>query len=212
MMQDFGSLTGAGATAFGIALLAAIAAALPAGPAAAQSSAYTSTAPKHCRVLSGNNGVDDSTTRVCPGKDGLVVLIDEDDLRESVSVGRNRKAAGDEPAAKTSFGPFNSTTETVEWRLDAKARPFAIIQRWHIADNEDSGPSGRPRTKPLLVVTRLPPGAVCHVAYVDVKANPTSNELARKAADQVARDFRCGKDQPKVIGASGRAVELAGPR
>jgi hypothetical protein len=58
------------------------------------------------------------------------------------------------------------------------------------------------------VVTRLPPGPVCHVAYVDVKANPNANELARKAADENARDFHCGKDEVKVIGATGRAVEL----
>jgi hypothetical protein len=58
-------------------------------------------------------------------------------------------------------------------------------------------------------VTRLPPGAVCHVAYVDVAANPNAEELARKAADELARNFKCGTDQVKVIGASGRAVELA---
>ncbi len=63
-------------------------------------------------------------------------------------------------------------------------------------------------TKPMLAVTRLPPGAVCHVAYIDVKANPNANELARKAADENARDFKCGKDKVKVIGESGRAVEL----
>jgi hypothetical protein len=211
MIQESGRLAGAVVTAFGIALVG-IAATIPGGPAVAQSSAYTSTAPKDCRVLGTNNGVDDSTTRVCPGKNGLVVLIDEDDLRESVSVGRTRKAAEDEPAARTSFGPFNSTTDTVEWRLDTKARPFAIIQRWHIADNEDPEPNGRPRSKQLLVVIRLPPGPVCHVGYVDVKANPDANEQARKAADETARDFRCGKDQPKVIGVTGRAVELARPR
>ena len=61
----------------------------------------------------------------------------------------------------------------------------------------------------MLVVTRLPPGPVCHVAYVDVKANPDANELARKAADEVARGFRCGKDEVKVIGNSGRAAEMA---
>jgi hypothetical protein len=42
-----------------------------------------------------------------------------------------------------------------------------------------------------------------------VKANPNANELARKAADETARGFKCGKDAVKVIGASGRAVELA---
>src|SRR3954468_21672608 len=78
-------------------------------------STYTSTAPKDCRVKSAGNGVDDSTIRVCPGKDGLVVVISEDDLRETVSVGRNRLGASKEPAAQTWFGPFNSTTNTVEW-------------------------------------------------------------------------------------------------
>ena len=183
----------------------------PISPANAQTigSTYTSSAPKDCRVSSAGNGVDDSTIRVCPGKAGLVVLISEGDLRETVSVGRNRAAAAREPAAQIWFGPFNSTTTTVEWRaLDGK--PFAIIQRWHIADNSDEDKGGRPIAKPMLVVTRLPPGPVCHVAYVDVKANPNANELARKAADEFARGFKCGKDQVKVIGESGRAVEMAG--
>jgi hypothetical protein len=32
-----------------------------------------------------------------------------------------------------------------------------------------------------------------------------ANELARKAADEFARDFTCGKDGLKVVGAPGRA-------
>ena len=171
-------------------------------------SSYTSTAPKDCHVRSAGNGVDDSTIRVCPGKNGLIVLISEDDLRESVSVGRNRLGASREPAAQTSFGPYNSTTNTVEWRA-ANGRPYAIIQRWHIADNADPDKSGRPIAKPMLAVTRLSPGPVCHVAYVDVQANPDANELARKAADDLARNFKCGKDEVKIIGNSGRGVELA---
>jgi hypothetical protein len=59
------------------------------------------------------------------------------------------------------------------------------------------------------VVTRLPPGAVCHGAYVDVAANPDPNELARKAAFEIARDFKCGKDEVQFIGARGRSAELA---
>jgi hypothetical protein len=170
-------------------------------------SSYTSTAPKDCRVKSAGNGVDDSTIRVCPGKNGLIVLISEDDLRETVSVGRNRLGASKEPAAETWFAPFNSTTNTVEWR-SANGRPYAIIQRWHIADNSDRDKDDRPIAKQMLAVTRLSPGPVCHVAYVDVQANPDANELARKAADEIARNFKCGKDKVKTIGNSGRAVEL----
>jgi hypothetical protein len=62
------------------------------------------------------------------------------------------------------------------------------------------------------VVTRLPPGAVCHVAYIDVQGNPNANELARKAADETARGFQCGKDEVQVIGENGRAAQLAGQR
>jgi len=172
------------------------------------SSSYTSTAPKDCRVISAKNGVDDSTIRTCPGKAGLVVVISEDDLRETVSVGRNRAAANKEPAAQSWFGPFNSTTHTVEWRA-VNGKPFAIIQRWHIADNSDPDKNGRPTAKPMLVVTTLPPGIVCHVAYIDAQANPNPNELARKAADELARKFECGKDEVHVIGETGRASHMA---
>ena len=172
------------------------------------SSSYTSTAPKDCRIIGKPSELDGSTMRVCPGKAGLVVLISEGDLRETVSVGRNRAQAAREPAAQSWFGPFNSTTHTVEWRA-VDGKPFAIIQRWHIADNADPDKEGRPTAKPMLAVTRLPPGPVCHVAYTDGQANRNANELARQAADEFARDFKCGKDEVKVVGEKGAAVSLA---
>ena len=179
-------------------------------PLAAQtiSSTYTSTEPKNCRVIATGTGGEDSASRICPGKAGFIILVNEDDLREAVSAGRTRAAAAKEPAAESWFAPFNSTTTTIEWRMQ-DGKPFAVIQRWHIADNNDQDKDGRPRDKAMLAVTRLPPGAVCHVAYVDVAANPNANELVRKAADEIARTFTCGKDEVKVVGASGRAVELA---
>jgi len=180
----------------------------PISPANAQtfSSSYTSTAPKDCRTVGKpENG---STTQVCPGKSGLVVVISEDDLRQTVSVGPNRLAASKEPAAETWFAPFNSTGNTVEWRA-VDGTPFAIIQRWLIADNNDTDKAGSPISKPMLAVTRLPPGAVCHVAYIDGQANRNANELARQAADEFARDFKCGKDEVKVVGEKGAAVSLA---
>ena len=145
---------------------------------------------------------------MCPGKSGLVVLISEDDLRQTVSVGPNHVAAAKEPAAETWFAPFNSTANTVEWRA-VDGRPFAIIQRWLIADNNDPDKTGNPTSKPMLAVTRLPPGPVCHVAYIDGQANRNANELARQAADEFARDFKCGKDEVKVVGEKGAAVNLA---
>lgn len=189
-------------------IMMALASANP-GQAGAEtiSSSYTSTAPKGCRMIGKPNQEDGSTTRVCPGKSGLVVLINEGDLREVVSVGRNREAAAEEPAARAWFGPFSSTGDTIEWRA-AGSKPFAIIQRWQIADNSEQDKRGGPVSRAMLAVTRLPPGDVCHVAYVDVAANPNANELARQAADGFARDFKCGADQVKTVGQSGRTTSL----
>lgn len=175
-------------------------------------STYTSTAKKDCKVAPApKDDPEGGFLQVCPGMAGLIVTNAEGDLREVVSVGRTRAAAEKEPAAQAFFGPFSSTTSTIEWRHPKGGAPFAIIQRWHLADNDDPAPDGRPRTKQMLVVTRLPPGPVCHTAFVDVKANPNANELARVAAER-ARGFKCGKDKVQVEGASGRAVELALPR
>ncbi|XUM21982.1 hypothetical protein ACRAVF_33170 [Bradyrhizobium oligotrophicum S58] len=171
-------------------------------------SAYTSAAARDCRTIGGKQE-SDSSTQTCPGKDGLILLVNEGDLRQTVSVGRNIRAAAKEPAAQTWFGPFNSAGNTVEWRI-ADGKPFAIIQRWQIADNDDQGGKG-PKDRPMLVVTRLPPGPVCHVAYVDAAANGNANELARQAADETARGFACGKDRVKIVGTRGRAVDLASP-
>jgi hypothetical protein len=181
-------------------------------------SSYTSTEPKQCRQVGTVHEDDGGGTRACSGPAGLVVVVSEGDLRETVTVGRTRKAAEAEPAAKAWFGPFSSTTQTIEWRREAKDKPpFAMIQRWHLADIEDEDRNGRPKTKQLFVVTRLAPagakpGGVCHIAYVDVKANPDAIDLAREAADTLARDLKCDTGKVKVVGISGRAVELAMPR
>lgn len=179
----------------------AIAGGLLAIPARAEtfSSAYTSTAEKDCRA----------NATICKGIDGLIVLVQEDDLRRTVSIGRTAKQAEKEPAANHWFGPFNFTADTIEWRRDGAGKPFATIQRWYIADNNDTDKDGRPRSAQMLVVTRLPPGAVCHVAYVDVKANPNANEVARDAADRLAKTFDCAKDKVSIVGNNGRATTLA---
>ncbi len=171
-------------------------------------STYSTTAAANCWSANGSKDADEHASRICRGKAGLVVSVTVDDLRQTLSVGRNRTEAAQQPAAQAWFGPFSSASTRVEWRM-AGSEPFATIQRWQIADQSDPDPAGRPQDKPLLIVTRLPPGQVCHVAYIDAAANPDANELARQAADEIARGFDCGKDQVKIVGNRGRAVELA---
>ena len=65
------------------------------------SSVYSSTAPKACRVARPGGAPEDSGEWLCPGQDGLVVVVSEMDLRQSVSVGRKYKDASAQPAAKT---------------------------------------------------------------------------------------------------------------
>ncbi len=70
------------------------------GQTAQNISITTSTAEKDCRIVEAGTADDSGGTRVCRGPAGLVVVVSKGDLRETVSVGRNRKAAASEPAAQ----------------------------------------------------------------------------------------------------------------
>jgi hypothetical protein len=169
-------------------------------------SLYSSTATRNCKQIdAAKNGEGEWTVWLCAGIGGRVALVTEDDLRMTVSIGRTRESATDQPAAKQGFSPFNRIHDTLEWRM-TKGAPFATIQRWFLSDSANPDKNGRPTPVAMLVVTRLDPA--CHVAYVDVHANAIANAMARKAADEHARGFDC-KKQPIVIGKPGRAIELA---
>ena len=179
------------------------------------SSQYTSADVKKCRKIDsfkpGPGDFEYSTDWACRGAAAYMVLVRMKDERFTVSVGKTAKAAKAEPAATQSFGAFNFTYDTVEWRSRKGAdRPFAIIQRWNISDSERPDRKGHPSWTALLIITRLPPGPVCQVAFVDVAANPDANTLARQAADESARNFSCDTDKVRIVGQRGRAIELAG--
>jgi hypothetical protein len=196
-------------------MLFSLAALLAATLASAQqnTSLYTSVALKNCvkfeRVIVA--GDEYAATYDCRGLRGYRVIINDEDLRTVVSIGLNRSHAKEQPAAGQGFAPFNSVHDNLEWRIDAKTKkPFATIQRWRIADQSDLDKDSRPNTVGLLVVTRIPPGPSCHVAYIDVRANENPNALAQKAADELAASFDCEKDKVQLIGNRGRAAELSG--
>jgi hypothetical protein len=183
--------------------------------ASAQSaeSRHTSIAEAKCRkthVLQIED-TDYAVSRICSGRGGYKVFIDEEDLRETLTVGKTLAQAAREPAARDRFGAFNGYEDTIEWRSGKDGKPFAIIVGWSFADSENTDATGRPLSDRLLLVLRLPPGPVCRIAYVDRAANLDANELARKAADENARSFKCGTDQPAIVGRRGRAIEAMLP-
>ena len=151
--------------------IAAVALAVATSAASAQdfASVYSSTDVRKCKKIdAAKNGEGDWSVWLCTGVSGYVVRISEDDLRMTVSIGRDAKSAAAQPAASHQFSPFNRIHDTLEWRT-SKGVPFATIQRWFLSDSANPGKDGRPTPVGMMVVTRLNPA--CHVAYVDVAAN-----------------------------------------
>ncbi len=167
-------------------------------------SAYTKTGGSDCKVRPvRQDGIDLGATTICKGFAGIAVTQFEDDSRVAVSYGRK---PSDEPAAGVFFGPLNTIGDMLEWRYvqDGKARkPYATILRWRLSPVDQND---QIKKLDILVVTRLAPGPVCHVAYVDAEANKDANDLARREADEKAKSFRCGTDKPALIGNPGRAA------
>ncbi len=183
----------------GAVLVAVCLAAPGVTPAASQTvtRVYTQLDSDKCRHTKGRD-VEDYGSWLCPGHDGIPVQLSAGDQRMQVSFGKN---AARELAARETFPRFNSAYKgTIEWRIETpaggKPRAFATILRWHVKLEGDE----RDTTGRVLVVTRLGPGGVCHVGYVDARANPNANELAQQLADEKARGFKCGADKPVVAG------------
>jgi hypothetical protein len=167
-------------------------------------SAYTPFDVDKCPHRQGGE-VEDYGEWRCPGYAGIPVVMTAGDQRVYISYGARAKR---EVAAGETLASFNGEGRTIEWRIaraaDGRDRPFATIMRWTTARVVDD-----PKIKDgtyrgqVLVVTRLNPGGVCHVGYVDGRENSEASVLARKIADEHARAFRCGKDKPIVLGNKG---------
>ena len=169
-------------------------------PAAGQSVdyVYTKFDAKTCRHTKGTD-VEDYGSWRCPGYEKIPVRLSAGDQRMYVTFGNWKK---DDIASSQTFPGFNNVYEgTVEWRIeksaDGRSRPFATILRWNVMTAEDQEKAAGPvkSTGRVLVVTRLGPGGVCHVGYVDARSTPDANAVARRIADEKARSFKCGVDK-----------------
>src|SRR5215207_9515306 len=86
--------------------IAAVLSVAAAGAARAQdfASLYSSTAARNCKqVDAAKNGEGAWSIWLCPGIGGYVVRVTEDDLRMTVSTGRDLKSAAEAPASKHQF-------------------------------------------------------------------------------------------------------------
>jgi len=156
------------------------------------SSVYTPLKLKACENITPPEMAEYGGVFRCEGYGGTNVRVAEGDLRMFVSYG---PGAADQTAASQTLSAFNTTGETLEWRLKDGA-PFATILRFHWDSDGAKGST--------LVVTKLGQADSCHVAHVMATGNPNANLLAREIADGQARGFDCKRDRVRSYGADGK--------
>src|SRR5262249_56544880 len=109
--------------------------------------------------------------------DGITVLINAGDQRMTMSFGSRARS---EPAAAQTLQGFNGINRgRIEWRVARKpgrrSPPFAAIVGWSTLLVDERGVAGKSAKGHVLVVTRLGPGGVCHIGYVDALANANAD-------------------------------------
>jgi len=163
----------------------------PAANAASFDSVYTKLNLKDCKLVKpAGTEVADGASYACMGYDNTLVYVAEGDLRMFVSYGLN---ALREKAVEQTLPAFNTINNTLEWRLiyeNGKWKPFATILRWYTQSGDGSETKGE-----VLVVTKLEPGNVCHVAYINARLVPEANKIARQIADTNVAGFNCQSDK-----------------
>jgi hypothetical protein len=153
---------------------------------------------KTCSVFAISEEGGDFASFACPGWRGYPVLIHTGDLRESVFYGF--PPSGTDHVWE-SFGAFNATGPTIEWRIETdgdRQVPFAAIHRWFVSSDPDDAEK---KIEVLVVekVGQVGVGDGCAVGLVVASGNPKANETARKIADEQARDFACGADERVMV-------------
>jgi len=169
-----------------VALLVLLCGVIPAA-AGEPSSVYTPFDLAKCTQVAAPDEYVFEGSWICPGYGGVDIFQSGADARSYAAFGKN---PAKHCAAKKTFNPFNTALSPIEWRLD-DGKPFAAIERWSIADDQ-GGQAGT-----WLVVTALRGDESCPVHYV-AGSYPNANEQARRAADDLARDFDCANDVPTI--------------
>ncbi len=163
-------------------LFAALALSWPAAaaaPAARVDSVYTDLSPARCKTVKTSEEGASSVQR-CPGVAGYSLLVEDNDMRQSVTV-----VAPDGKRHPLNYWQvvttaFSSVGGKAEWRVareGKRVRPVALIVRVNASEN----PASPEQKTSYLAVAKITPGGVC--VTDKVKGGPTANEEARRAAD-----------------------------
>ena len=163
------------------ALFAAAFSLISAASAQTFSSSYTSTAPKDCRM---RQAADTAARRRCARQTGAGGLAHEDDLRQTVSVGPNRIAATksrpQRPVCPVQFHRSHRRMAGGGWQ--------AVRDHSALADRRHNDLTRRePRLRSRARRDAAAPGPV--PAPISTARPPQRQQLARRAADEFARDL-----------------------
>jgi hypothetical protein len=138
-----------------------------------------------------------AVTLHCKHPSGYQIYVSDADVRITMGFGPKGMK---QRSHSQSLNPFNNIHNVLELRyFPGAAKPHAAIVRYHTNSGMGDGVKGQ-----VLVVTKLAGEEACQIAHIDALANKDANELARQSADTAA-DFDCARDEPKIIGQTGKS-------
>lgn len=144
----------------------------------AAESVYTDLAPARCKTVEVTEESGGSVQK-CPGVAGHELLVEDDDLRQSVTVVTPDGKRHPLNYWHVITTAFSSLGEKAEWRVEKKGgklKPYALIVRVNASENPE-----KPNEKTsYLAVAKITAAKVC------VTDKVKTNEEARAAADASA--------------------------
>jgi hypothetical protein len=156
-----------------------------AGPAFSQSnqSVYTNLNGQLCRTLKSDSSGAGSYEARCPGVGGYQLLVQEDDLRDNITVITPRGPKQSLDLWSIISPAFSSVGKKAEWRVKrtrGKVVPVALVVRFNASED----PGDPTKITSYLVVSKITPSEVCVTDKIPPGAK--ANEVARNAADRAA--------------------------
>jgi hypothetical protein len=145
-------------------------------------SVYTSISAKTCKTIKVDKEGEGSV-QSCAGIAGYRLLVEEGDLRQSITVVTPKGKKHELNYWQVITGGFSSLGEKAEWRVvkrKGRTVPVALIVRVNASENPDDGK----KITSYLAVAKITAEKIC----VTDKINPgaSQNEEARRAADSSA--------------------------